>query len=73
MFCNRCGEVWGRFETVGATYTTVYQRPCAAHGDGRLWDGWLVRTDAFGLEGLPASVLRYELERSIEFALKEQT
>lgn len=35
-FCNRCGSVWGGLYVVGADWTSVIQRPCKAHGDGRL-------------------------------------
>ena len=35
-FCNRCGEVWGGLYVVNASYTSVIQKPCELHGDGRL-------------------------------------
>ena len=35
-FCNRCGEVWGGLYVADAGYTSVIQKPCEKHGDGRL-------------------------------------
>jgi hypothetical protein len=36
LYCIKCGEIWARFAHDGAEYTQLEQRPCAAHGDGRL-------------------------------------
>lgn len=35
-FCNRCGSVWGGLYVVDAEWTSIIQRPCKRHGDGRL-------------------------------------
>jgi len=74
-YCRKCGEIWGRLVVPDAQDTMLWSRACARHGDGRLWAGG---PDSPGYPELtfgpdwPTDALRYEFERSIEFALRSE-
>lgn len=57
LFCQKCGEIWGRVVEGLAPEWHVTNRRCAKHGDGSFIAPW--RTT---FEELPPEVLRYELQ-----------
>jgi len=85
FFCGRCGDIWARVIVEGA-FWRVWENACSKHENKEIytWDqppGSIVppgfttvveaaADDPLVLERLPRDALRYEFERSIEFALR---
>jgi hypothetical protein len=67
LYCGRCGDIWARLLHDGAEYTQLEQRPCAAHGDGRL----SCRPEFFDMptrfeSDWPPAAIEYEFKRLME-------
>lgn len=69
-FCPFCGDIWGRVIHTKGGYTQCSQRPCRAHGDGRL--GTLPYSflgDATNFdEDWPAAAIKWEFETELLYA-----